>query len=74
MMKYNGHRSWAAWSVALWIGNDEGLYRLAIDSLNHQPTIDKAARSMLELLPTHTPDGAKYTLTSVREALAGLRS
>jgi len=31
MSKYQGHRSWNAWNVALWIGNDEGLYHLALD-------------------------------------------
>lgn len=30
---YNGHESWNAWNVALWIGNDEPLYRLAMHCL-----------------------------------------
>ena len=31
-MEYQGHRSKAAWNVALWISNDEPLYRFAIDT------------------------------------------
>ncbi len=25
-MSYNGYTNWATWNVALWFGNDEGLY------------------------------------------------
>ena len=28
-MSYNGWKNHATWNVALWIGNDEGLYNLA---------------------------------------------
>jgi len=26
---YNGWKNWATWNVALWLGNDEGLYKIA---------------------------------------------
>ena len=29
-MSYNGWKNHATWNVALWIGNDEGLYNFAI--------------------------------------------
>ena len=73
MSKYQGHRSWNAWNVSLWIGNDEGLYRFALDCIRRRKTLGAAAREMMrDLEGTKTPDGAPYTLTSVREALSGL--
>ena len=71
---YNGHRSWNAWNVALWIGNDEGLYREALRCTRVALTRDHAARMFLRVIGDNarTPDGARYNLTCVREALAGL--
>jgi hypothetical protein len=31
---YNGHRSWNAWNVALWVANDEAPYRLTKECLS----------------------------------------
>lgn len=73
MTTYNGHRSWNAWNVALWIGDDEGLYNLALDCLRQaKGNRRKAARLMLQDLPERTPDGARYNLACVYEALDGL--
>lgn len=71
MSTYQGHKSRNAWNVALWIANDESLYRLALDLMRHN-TKDNAARAMLEVLPDKTPDGAPYTFTTVRAALRDL--
>jgi hypothetical protein len=75
MAAYNGHRSWNAWNVALWIGNDEPLYRLAQECLKECRTVRMAARRFLAIVGagSKTPDGATYNLTCVQEALAGLR-
>jgi hypothetical protein len=70
---YNGHRSWNAWNVALWIGNDEPLYRFALDCKRRAKTVAGAARLFMQDFDGQkTPDGARYNLTCVREALAGL--
>jgi hypothetical protein len=72
---YNGHRSWNAWNVSLWIGNDEGLYHLAIDCLGRCKTVASAARQFIrDVGSDRTPDGGRYNVTCVREALSGLRS
>lgn len=77
---YNGYPSWNAWNVALWIGNDETLYYAAIGCIKLYPNKQKtskpytrAARMFIKDLGlTRTPDGAKYTINSVRLALEGL--
>jgi hypothetical protein len=78
---YNGHHCWNCWNVALWIGNDEGLYRAALECLQRPRKNGKAVsatfaaqRFARDVAPPsdRTPDGARYTLTAVRSALAGL--
>ena len=72
MTKFNGHRSWNAWNVSLWINNDEGLYHEACD-LAKTYGIGVATNIMFrQLQGTKTPDGAKYNKTSIREAMKGI--
>ncbi|MCP4541715.1 MAG: hypothetical protein GY832_31675 [Chloroflexi bacterium] len=79
MKPYNGHRSWNAWNVALWIANDEPIYRFALECLN-KPRVNRNKRGisyatnlfMAAFGGEKTPDGAVYNRTCVREALAGL--
>jgi hypothetical protein len=73
MKEFNGHRSWNAWNVALWIGNDEGLYNLAVDCFRANKNVHLAARSFIRNVGTErTPDGGRYNATAVAEAIRGL--
>jgi hypothetical protein len=71
MQTYNGHRSWNAWNVSLWINNDENLYNYACNTVKSvKGNIARAARIMFQdLRGSKTPDGAKYSLLAIREAI-----
>ena len=76
MKTYNGHRSWNAWNVALWIGNDESLYRFAIECIkginNNKRGLAFATRRFIAGMGNcKTPDGAIYNPLSVKLALQG---
>lgn len=72
MASYNGHRSWNAWNVSLWINNDEGLYRQAVDLVQRYGLKGATQRLYRDLGETRTPDGAVYNVTCIREALRGV--
>jgi len=87
-MTYNGHPSYNYWNVSLWVGNDEGLYHLALDSIKHTKNRKQAAEAMLDAIKEAmqlgaikgkqehyiptTPDGAPYTVASLIHAMSGL--
>ena len=78
MAEYNGHKNWQQWNVSLRINNDEWLYRTALYFISEHKDYGKdyAAERMLECLHnegiTKTPDGAKYSKTSIRAAMVGM--
>jgi hypothetical protein len=77
MSKFNGHKNWNHWNVSLWINNDEGLYRLARACLKgYAGKRDQCANGMLLELRdwgiTKTPDGAPYSVSSIRAAMVGM--
>ena len=81
MPSYNGHHCRNCWNVALWIGNDEPLYRAALECKQRPRFSGKPASLRLAALRflrevvgegAKTPDGGRYTLSAVRAALADL--
>jgi len=82
---YNGWKNRQTWNVALWINNDEGLYRSACQYMRdprgrgrpykgRAPYADFAARLAAEGID-RTPDGVRYddSRLSRRELNAMLR-
>lgn len=56
MDTYNGWKNYRTWNVALWLGNDEGLYRMAVECDDY-PALVEALR---EMGMTETPDHVAY--------------
>lgn len=53
-MSYNGWKNWETWNVALWCGNNEGIYR---DRLRQEPrTAGECESFVKEYFPNGTPD------------------
>lgn len=73
---YNGHKNYNHWNVSLWINNDETLYYEACAYVKEEGSKDRAARLYLDWLHqmgvTKTPDGAPYSISSIRAAMVGL--
>lgn len=72
MSEYQGHRSWNAWNVSLWLNNDEGLYRWAVDMVRRHGAGRAAVIMARELTGQQTPDGGRYNVTTIRAALRGI--
>ena len=81
-MKYNGHKNWNHWNVSLWLNNNDRLYRAMISWIKSSKNKDIAAKALHHALvssdygiPTKkTPDGAPYSVSSIRAAMNGIKA
>ena len=72
MKEYNGHRSWNAWNVALWLSNEYNLYQEIVDKVKKNG-LTKAVNMMYRDIGGHkTPDGATYNKLSIKLAIEGM--
>ena len=71
---YQGWPSWNQWNVALYVANDYGLYTLAKRCYRETGSIEAAAEQMLRKVPARTPDGAPFTITALKGAIAAVVS
>ena len=55
-MSYNGWKNYETWNVALWIGNDEGMYNFAKECGTYANFVEQ----MREVGYTETPDKVAY--------------
>jgi hypothetical protein len=81
MAEYNGHKNRAHWNVALYLFNDEGMYRFVKDMVQTSPNLDRAAARIYSTLAVmdsgkgegYTADGIKWSKTAIRAALVGCK-
>lgn len=59
MSDYNGYKNRATWNVALWLGNDENLYRLVMN-YGKDVTYRDFAKTYLKMVSDGTPDGVDW--------------
>ena len=61
MSDYNGWTNYETWNVALWIGNDEGLYNIA----RRCSSYDRLVKKLAEIGFIQTPDGVDLKDTAL---------
>ena len=63
---YNGWANYATWNVALWIGNDEAIYRTALGYVRHcerygnRVSYDALIPTLEDCFGQMTPDGTRW--------------
>ena len=55
---YNGWANYETWNVALWLGNDEGMYTIARRYATHG--YKSLSRLLVILFGHNTPDGVRW--------------
>lgn len=54
---YNGWTNWSTWNIALWVDNEEWMYKSKIDVFKRLDVTAKTVKEFcIELFPNGTPD------------------
>jgi len=71
MKTYNGHRSYNAWNISLWIDNEEWIQTLIQETKANYPKSYKRLvfKHLLYTYGPKTPDGVKWTQLNVFSAI-----
>ena len=82
MNAYEGHRSWNAWNVYLYLSNEYHLYRMVVDfyqdarqrfEKSHEAAINLTTNAIMRRIGgTRTPDGAIYNRLCVKLAVTDI--
>jgi hypothetical protein len=68
MKEYNGHRSWNAWNISLWIHNEPDWYA-EWEWMPSEISLKRATFLLMRALPKRTPDGALFNRLSIKLAI-----
>ncbi len=71
MKEYNGHRSWNAWNASMWISNDYDLEITKRQLKDEGMSDTRIIKELSYLVGTRTPDGAKFTQSTIRDFVKG---
>lgn len=73
MKEFNGHRSWNAWNIYIWITGDYFAYKHAYELVKEYSLRVATKMFLADYEGEKTPDGAVFNRLSVRLALEAIK-
>lgn len=69
---YNGWTNRETWAASLWLNNDEGAYRLAMEAVGRWDSRDETAAELTSILDAYMTDDVDLTRVNWAEVIDGL--